>query len=110
MTFAMGGIQVWMPTFLSRARGYSLESANFMFGIIIVVDGIVASLAGGMAGRLSVAAHEGILLPGVGGEHGSGRAVHDRGPVYSRASDGASDRGLGIFSFVEHLAAECGGH
>ena len=50
MTFAMGGIQVWMPTFLSRARGYSLESANFMFGIIIVVDGILASLAGGWLG------------------------------------------------------------
>jgi multidrug resistance protein len=50
MTFAMGGIQVWMPTFLSRSRGYSLESANFMFGIIIVVDGILASLAGGWLG------------------------------------------------------------
>ena len=50
MTFALGGIQVWMPTFLSRARGYSLESANFMFGIIIVVDGILASLAGGWLG------------------------------------------------------------
>jgi MFS transporter, Spinster family, sphingosine-1-phosphate transporter len=50
MTFALGGIQVWMPTFLSLARGYSLESANFMFGIIIVVDGILASLAGGWLG------------------------------------------------------------
>ena len=50
MTFALGGIQVWMPTFLSQARGYSLESANFMFGIIIVVDGILASLAGGWLG------------------------------------------------------------
>jgi len=50
MTFALGGIQVWMPTFLSRARGYSLESANFKFGIIIVVDGILASLAGGWLG------------------------------------------------------------
>jgi sugar phosphate permease len=50
MTFALGGIQVWMPTFLSRARGYSLEAANFRFGIIIVVDGILASLAGGWLG------------------------------------------------------------
>jgi MFS transporter, Spinster family, sphingosine-1-phosphate transporter len=50
MTFALGGIQVWMPTFLSRARGYSLESANFMFGIVIVIDGILASLAGGWLG------------------------------------------------------------
>jgi MFS family permease len=50
MTFALGGVQVWMPTFLSRARGYSLESANLTFGQIIVVDGIVASLAGGWLG------------------------------------------------------------
>jgi len=50
MTFALGGIQVWMPTFLSRVRGFTLESANFTFGVIVVVDGIVASLAGGWLG------------------------------------------------------------
>ncbi len=49
-TFSLGGIQVWMPTFLSEARGYSLESANLMFGYIVVVDGILASLAGGWLG------------------------------------------------------------
>ena len=49
-TFSLGGIQVWMPTFLSQVRGYSLESANLMFGKIVVVDGILASLAGGWLG------------------------------------------------------------
>jgi MFS transporter, Spinster family, sphingosine-1-phosphate transporter len=49
-TFSLGGIQVWMPTFLSRARGYSLQSANLMFGTIVVVDGVLASLAGGWLG------------------------------------------------------------
>jgi MFS family permease len=49
-TFSLGGIQVWMPTFLSRARGYSLESANLLFGAIVVVDGILASLIGGWLG------------------------------------------------------------
>ena len=49
-TFSLGGIQVWMPTFLSRARGYSLEAANLIFGKIVVVDGILASLAGGWLG------------------------------------------------------------
>jgi MFS family permease len=52
MTFALGGLQVWMPTFLSRARGYSLQSANVTFGAIVVVDGIVASLAGGWLGDI----------------------------------------------------------
>jgi MFS family permease len=49
-TFSLGGIQVWMPTFLSRTRGYSLESANLIFGAIVVVDGILASLIGGWLG------------------------------------------------------------
>ena len=51
-TFSLGGIQVWMPTFLSRARGYTLESANLIFGAIVVVDGIFASLIGGWLGDL----------------------------------------------------------
>ncbi len=50
MTFSLGGIQVWMPQFLYSERHYSLEAANFTFGIIIVVDGILASLAGGWLG------------------------------------------------------------
>jgi len=49
-TFSLGGIQVWMPTFLSVARGYSLKQANEIFGVIVVVCGIVASLAGGWLG------------------------------------------------------------
>jgi MFS family permease len=50
MTFALGGIQVWMPQFLITERHYSLAAANFDFGIIIVVDGILASLIGGWLG------------------------------------------------------------
>jgi predicted MFS family arabinose efflux permease len=50
MTFSLGGIQVWMPKFLFTERGYTLEGANFAFGIIIVIDGILASLAGGWLG------------------------------------------------------------
>jgi MFS transporter, Spinster family, sphingosine-1-phosphate transporter len=50
MTFSLGGIQVWMPKFLYSDRGYTLEAANFSFGIIVVVDGILAALAGGWLG------------------------------------------------------------
>jgi len=50
MTFAQGGLLVWMPTFLSRMRGYSLLQANNTFGLIIAIDGTVASLAGGWLG------------------------------------------------------------
>lgn len=50
MTFSLGGIQVWMPQFLYSERHYSLEAANLTFGVIVVVDGILASLAGGWLG------------------------------------------------------------
>jgi multidrug resistance protein len=50
MTFSLGGIQVWMPQFLYSERHYSLARANFIFGILIVADGIVAALAGGWLG------------------------------------------------------------
>ena len=50
MTYSLGGIQVWMPQFLYSERHYSLEKANLLFGMIIVVDGIFASLAGGWLG------------------------------------------------------------
>jgi multidrug resistance protein len=52
MTFSLGGIQVWMPTFLVRLRGYSLQAANYIFGIIVVFDGVVASLLGGWLGDI----------------------------------------------------------
>ena len=50
MTYSLGGIQVWMPQFLSTERHYTLEAANFSFGIIIVIDGILAALIGGWLG------------------------------------------------------------
>lgn len=50
MTFSLGGIQVWIPQFLYTERHYTLEHANLMFGGIIVIDGILAALAGGWLG------------------------------------------------------------
>ena len=47
LTFALGGLQVWMPTFLHRVHGYTLGAANIFFGLSIAANGLVASLAGG---------------------------------------------------------------
>jgi MFS family permease len=47
LTFALGGLQVWMPSFLHRVHGYTLGQANIFFGLSIAVNGLVASLAGG---------------------------------------------------------------
>ena len=62
-----------------------------------------------MAGRLSAAAHEGIVLLCFGSEHGSGRAVHDCGAVHARSGHDSGDCGGGIFSSAEYFAAECRG-
>jgi len=50
MTYSLGGIQVWMPKFLYSERHYTLAAANSAFGIIIVINGILAALAGGWLG------------------------------------------------------------
>jgi MFS family permease len=50
MTFALGGLQVWMPTFLHRVHGYSLKQANFIFGTSTAATGICAALLGGWLG------------------------------------------------------------
>jgi predicted MFS family arabinose efflux permease len=53
VTFALGGLLVWMPTFLSRLRGYHLEQANQIFGLSVLFNGVVATLIGGwLADRL----------------------------------------------------------
>ena len=49
-TFAIGGMQVWIPTFLIRLRGMDLKSANIDFAAITVVNGIGATLLGGWLG------------------------------------------------------------
>jgi MFS family permease len=47
MTFALGGLQVWMPSFLHRVHGYTLGQAGALFGISTMLNGLVASVLGG---------------------------------------------------------------
>src|SRR5215510_486684 len=49
-TFAMGGLQAWIPTFLTRVRTLSLGDATTIFGAITCFNGIVATLIGGWIG------------------------------------------------------------
>lgn len=51
MTFAMGAMAFWMPRYASQERGAgTLDEVNFMFGIIVVVSGLGATILGGWAG------------------------------------------------------------
>jgi len=50
MTFALGGISVFLPKFLSQYRGIPLDRANLLLGASIGMNGIVATLFGGWLG------------------------------------------------------------
>jgi MFS transporter, Spinster family, sphingosine-1-phosphate transporter len=50
INFAIGGLSDWMPTFLNRVHGLSLNHANYVFGSITVCNGIGAALLGGWLG------------------------------------------------------------
>lgn len=48
MTFAIGGIAFWMPTYIHEYRQVgTLASVNLILGGILVVSGLVATIAGG---------------------------------------------------------------
>jgi predicted MFS family arabinose efflux permease len=50
MTFALGGMANWMPTFLSRVKGLSLSAANAGFGGLTVGAGFIGTFLGGWLG------------------------------------------------------------
>lgn len=59
MTFSMGGIAFWMPTFLIREQGMDAATSNMVFGGITVVAGLLATLAGGVLGDRAFAKRQG---------------------------------------------------
>jgi MFS family permease len=52
LTFAMGGISNWMPTFLNRFTGLSVGNASLVVGSFTVVDGIAGTLVGGWVAQI----------------------------------------------------------
>jgi len=58
-TFAVGGLQVWIPTFLHRVRGMSVSRAAITFGLIAAVNGVVATTLGGWIGDRMLKRHDG---------------------------------------------------
>lgn len=52
LTFAMGGISAWVPTFLHRFSGLSVANASLAVGAITVIDGIAGTLTGGWIAQI----------------------------------------------------------
>lgn len=50
MTFAMGGLAQWMPSFLNRVHHLDVARGNTLFGVITVLAGISGTLTGGWLG------------------------------------------------------------
>lgn len=50
MTFALGGLAQWAPSFLNRGFGLDVARGSMLFGMITVVSGILGTLAGGWLG------------------------------------------------------------
>jgi MFS family permease len=49
-TFGIGGLAAWMPTYFVKERQIPLERATFLFGLVVVLAGIVGTLVGGQVG------------------------------------------------------------
>lgn len=47
LTFAMGGISTWVPTFLHRQLNYPVDKASFIVSAITALDGIAGTFLGG---------------------------------------------------------------
>jgi len=63
MTFAIGGLAQWMPTFLYRVHHLDVARGNTLFGAVTVLAGITGTLSGGWIGdRLQRKTPKGYLL------------------------------------------------
>ena len=50
MTFAVGGLSQWLPSFLFRVHALNVAKGNMLFGMTTVLAGILGTLAGGWLG------------------------------------------------------------
>ena len=67
VTFSLGGISWWMPSFLQRVDGRSQSSAAYLMGAITVVTGLAGTIVGGViAQRWSKHTSKALyLVPGI---------------------------------------------
>jgi sugar phosphate permease len=57
LTFVLGALAAWMPTFLVRVHGLSMGAAGSAFGLLTVLTGVVGTMAGGMLGDRALRGH-----------------------------------------------------
>jgi MFS transporter, Spinster family, sphingosine-1-phosphate transporter len=57
LTFVLGALAAWMPTFLVRLHGLSMEQAGMSFGLLTAATGLVGTALGGWLGDREVRRH-----------------------------------------------------
>jgi len=63
MTFAMGGLAQWLPSFLHRVHSLDVAKGSSLFGAVTVLAGIFGTMTGGWLGdRLQKRSSKGYLL------------------------------------------------
>jgi MFS family permease len=50
MTFSIGGLAFWLPSFLVNERGMTLDRAGFLSGAVTALAGLTGTIAGGWLG------------------------------------------------------------
>ncbi len=50
MTFALGGLQGWVPTFLNETRGMDLDTANVWLAVVVAGSAFIGTPLGGLLG------------------------------------------------------------
>jgi predicted MFS family arabinose efflux permease len=61
LTFSMGGISVYMPTFLHRFAGYSVSKAGLVMGASLALCGLIATGVGGWVAQRWLRSNNGAL-------------------------------------------------
>lgn len=60
LTFAIGGVGFWMPSYMYEVRhAGTLAEVNIIFGVILVLSGLLGTLLGGWAGDKLQSRHPG---------------------------------------------------
>lgn len=68
MTFSIGGLGFWMPTYLKAERGMAEDKAGFIFGAITACAGLAGTVVGGWLGDKMDRKREGggLWMSGIG--------------------------------------------
>lgn len=67
VTFAIGGVAVWLPTYLVRAYGISVAEAGTISGIGLMVGSLSGTLAGGLVADRLARTQRNALVHTIGG-------------------------------------------